>query len=42
MLTLTPDIVMAIRQKSANFPNVESGVLIHRVVPGSPAERLVI
>ncbi|XP_055354242.1 serine protease HTRA2, mitochondrial-like isoform X3 [Paramacrobiotus metropolitanus] len=39
LLTLTPDIVMAIRQRTDDFPPVISGVLVHRIVPESPAER---
>ncbi|XP_064630905.1 serine protease HTRA2, mitochondrial-like [Lineus longissimus] len=36
MLTLTPSIVSELRMRMT-FPSVESGVLVHKVVVGSPA-----
>ena len=39
MLTLTPELVEAIRLRDSFFPNVSQGVLIERVTPYSPAER---
>lgn len=38
MLTLTPSILRELRLRmDADFPDVDSGVLVHRVVVGSPA-----
>ena len=40
MLTLSPSIIRELRLRmDADFPDVEKGVLIHRVVIGSPADR---
>lgn len=37
MVTLTPSLIEQLRAREFNFPNVKSGVFIHRVVLGSPA-----
>lgn len=37
MITLTPNLIEQSRARNPNFPNVKSGVLIYRVVLGSPA-----
>ncbi|XP_014674520.1 PREDICTED: serine protease HTRA2, mitochondrial-like [Priapulus caudatus] len=39
MLTLTPNIVGELRLRDTRFPDVEAGVLVHRIVVGSPAHR---
>lgn len=37
MLTLTPSLILELQQRDAMFPHVHSGVLIWRVMLGSPA-----
>lgn len=37
MLTLTPSILEELKLRNPNFPDVAYGVLIHRVIVGSPA-----
>ncbi|XP_037550833.1 serine protease HTRA2, mitochondrial [Nematolebias whitei] len=39
MLTLTPSIIAELKMRDRSFPNVTHGVLIHRVIAGSPANR---
>ncbi|XP_013869376.1 serine protease HTRA2, mitochondrial [Austrofundulus limnaeus] len=39
MLTLTPSIIDELKMRDPSFPNVTHGVLIHRVISGSPASR---
>ncbi|XP_056327283.1 serine protease HTRA2, mitochondrial-like [Danio aesculapii] len=39
MLTLTPSIIEELRMRDLSFPDVSHGVLIHRVIIGSPANR---
>ncbi|XP_017270691.1 serine protease HTRA2, mitochondrial isoform X3 [Kryptolebias marmoratus] len=39
MLTLTPSIIAELKIRDRSFPNVTHGVLIHRVIAGSPANR---
>lgn len=39
MLTLTPSIIEELKMRDHNFPDVTHGVLIHRVIIGSPANR---
>ncbi|KAK7139948.1 hypothetical protein R3I94_012542 [Phoxinus phoxinus] len=39
MLTLTPSIIEELKMRDASFPDVSHGVLIHRVIIGSPASR---
>ncbi|RVE57258.1 hypothetical protein OJAV_G00214370 [Oryzias javanicus] len=39
MLTLTPSIIAELQLRDSMFPNVTHGILIHRVIPGSPASR---
>ncbi|XP_055026262.1 serine protease HTRA2, mitochondrial [Misgurnus anguillicaudatus] len=39
MLTLTPSIIEELKVRDHNFPDVTHGVLIHRVIIGSPANR---
>lgn len=39
MLTLTPSIIEELRMRDPSFPDVSHGVLIHRVIVGSPANR---
>uniref|UniRef100_A0A8C9V2I2 Serine protease HTRA2, mitochondrial n=1 Tax=Scleropages formosus TaxID=113540 RepID=A0A8C9V2I2_SCLFO len=37
MLTLTPSIIKQLRMRDPTFPDVTHGVLIHRIIIGSPA-----
>uniref|UniRef100_A0A4W3GU80 Serine protease HTRA2, mitochondrial-like n=1 Tax=Callorhinchus milii TaxID=7868 RepID=A0A4W3GU80_CALMI len=37
MLTLTPQILTELRLRDSRFPDVTHGVLIHKVIRGSPA-----
>ena len=37
MITLTPSLIESSRARDSHFPDVKSGVLIYRVVLGSPA-----
>ncbi|XP_043919910.1 serine protease HTRA2, mitochondrial [Protopterus annectens] len=37
MLTLTPSILEELKLRNPNFPDISYGVLIHRVIVGSPA-----
>ncbi|XP_043540948.1 serine protease HTRA2, mitochondrial-like, partial [Chiloscyllium plagiosum] len=37
MLTLTPQILRELKLRDPRFPNVSYGVLIHKVITGSPA-----
>ncbi|XP_030627177.1 serine protease HTRA2, mitochondrial-like [Chanos chanos] len=39
MLTLTPSIIAELRMRDPSFPEVTHGILIHRVIMGSPAHR---
>uniref|UniRef100_A0A1A8E4L0 Serine protease HTRA2, mitochondrial n=1 Tax=Nothobranchius kadleci TaxID=1051664 RepID=A0A1A8E4L0_NOTKA len=39
MLTLTQSIIAQLKTRDPSFPNVTHGVLIHRVITGSPASR---
>ncbi|XP_059208701.1 serine protease HTRA2, mitochondrial-like [Centropristis striata] len=39
MLTLTPSIITELKLRDASFPDVTHGILIHRVIVGSPANR---
>ncbi|XP_056104014.1 serine protease HTRA2, mitochondrial-like isoform X2 [Rhinichthys klamathensis goyatoka] len=39
MLTLTPSIIEELKMRDVSFPDVSHGVLIHRVIIGSPASR---
>ncbi|XP_023671233.1 serine protease HTRA2, mitochondrial-like isoform X2 [Paramormyrops kingsleyae] len=39
MLTLTPSIIEELRMRDPSFPDVAHGILIHRVIIGSPANR---
>ncbi|XP_006035792.2 serine protease HTRA2, mitochondrial [Alligator sinensis] len=39
MLTLTPSILAELKRHDPNFPDVASGILIHRVIVGSPAHQ---
>ncbi|TNM95412.1 hypothetical protein fugu_016495 [Takifugu bimaculatus] len=39
MLTLTPSIIAELKLRDPSFPEVTHGVLIHRVIMGSPADR---
>lgn len=39
MLTLTPSIIAELKLRDPSFPEVTHGVLIHRVITGSPANR---
>uniref|UniRef100_A0A673K3A0 Serine protease HTRA2, mitochondrial-like n=1 Tax=Sinocyclocheilus rhinocerous TaxID=307959 RepID=A0A673K3A0_9TELE len=39
MLTLTPSIIEELKTRDMSFPDVSHGVLIHRVIIGSPANR---
>ncbi|XP_041827043.1 serine protease HTRA2, mitochondrial-like [Melanotaenia boesemani] len=39
MLTLTPSIIAQLKLRDPFFPNVTHGILIHRVITGSPASR---
>lgn len=39
MLTLTPSIITELKMRDPMFPDVTHGILIHRVIVGSPANR---
>ncbi|KAF4090243.1 hypothetical protein AMELA_G00049570 [Ameiurus melas] len=39
MLTLTPSIIAELKMRDPSFPDVAHGILIHRVITGSPANR---
>ncbi|XP_060939130.1 serine protease HTRA2, mitochondrial-like [Limanda limanda] len=39
MLTLTPSIITQLKLRDPSFPDVTHGILIHRVIMGSPANR---
>lgn len=39
MLTLTPSIISELKLRDPTFPDVTHGILIHRVIVGSPANR---
>ncbi|XP_042356314.1 serine protease HTRA2, mitochondrial-like [Plectropomus leopardus] len=39
MLTLTPSIIAELKLRDPSFPDVTHGILIHRVIMGSPANR---
>ncbi|GAA6110578.1 serine protease HTRA2, mitochondrial [Tachysurus ichikawai] len=39
MLTLTPSIIAELKMRDPSFPDVTHGILIHRVITGSPANR---
>ncbi|XP_077477024.1 serine protease HTRA2, mitochondrial-like [Stigmatopora argus] len=39
MLTLTPSIAAELKLRDPSFPEVSHGILIHRVITGSPAHR---
>lgn len=39
MLTLTPSIIAELKMRDPSFPDVAHGILIHRVITGSPASR---
>ncbi|XP_061699017.1 serine protease HTRA2, mitochondrial-like isoform X2 [Syngnathoides biaculeatus] len=39
MLTLTPSIIAELKLRDPSFPDVTHGILIHRVIMGSPAHR---
>ncbi|XP_035672646.1 serine protease HTRA2, mitochondrial-like [Branchiostoma floridae] len=37
MVTLTPNIIMELQERRTDFPDVRTGVLVHRIIVGSPA-----
>ncbi|KAJ8335760.1 hypothetical protein SKAU_G00391020 [Synaphobranchus kaupii] len=39
MLTLTPSIIAELKMRDLAFPDVTHGILIHRIIIGSPASR---
>lgn len=39
MLTLIPSILFTLKQRLPDFPNVDNGIFIHKVVMGSPADQ---
>lgn len=39
MLTLIPSILLTLKQRLPDFPNVDNGIFIHKVVMGSPADQ---
>uniref|UniRef100_A0AAR2K4Q7 HtrA serine peptidase 2-9 n=1 Tax=Pygocentrus nattereri TaxID=42514 RepID=A0AAR2K4Q7_PYGNA len=39
MLTLTPSIIAELKMRDPSFPDVTHGILIHRIINGSPASR---
>ena len=41
MVSLNPDIAAELKMINTNFPDVEQGVLVYRVVTGSPAYKSV-
>ncbi len=43
MLTLTPDIIMELKTRHEGFfPELDHGVLVHKIILGSPAYKLVL
>lgn len=38
MMTLSPPILNDLRQRAVDFPDVKHGVLVYRIVIGSPAQ----
>jgi len=42
MVSLNPDIAAELKMINTNFPNVEQGVLVYRVISGSPACKSVL
>jgi len=41
MLSLTSDIIKSLKTRHPDFPNVDHGVLVHRIAIGSPADRWI-
>ena len=41
MVSLNPDIAAELKMINTHFPDVEQGVLVYRVVAGSPAYKSV-
>jgi len=41
MVSLNPDIAAELKMINTSFPDVDHGVLVYRVVIGSPAYKLV-
>ena len=41
MVSLNPDIAAELKMINTNFPDVEQGVLVYRVITGSPAYKSV-
>lgn len=39
MLTLTPSIISELKLRDPAFPDILQGILIHRIIMGSPADR---
>ncbi|XP_076830919.1 serine protease HTRA3a [Brachyhypopomus gauderio] len=39
MITLTEDLIQELKQQNADFPDVSSGILVHDVIPDSPAQK---
>ena len=42
MVSLNPDIAAQLKMINTDFPDVEQGVLVYRVISGSPAHRSVL
>lgn len=39
LAAVTPSVVAQLQRRDARFPDLESGILVPHVTPGSPAER---
>uniref|UniRef100_A0A4W4FY68 Serine protease HTRA2, mitochondrial n=1 Tax=Electrophorus electricus TaxID=8005 RepID=A0A4W4FY68_ELEEL len=39
MITLTEDLIKELKQHNPDFPDVNSGILVHEVIPNSPAQK---
>jgi len=42
MVSLNPDIAAELKMINTHFPDVEQGVLVYRVITGSPAYKSVL
>ena len=42
MLSLTPSLILDLKQRAPDFPNVSHGVLVYRITIGSPAHVWVV
>jgi len=42
MVSLNPNIAAELKMINTNFPDIEQGVLVYRVMAGSPAYKSVV